>query len=102
MDVRVESSECAICLEDVRIDFAASSKELRCGHLFHKSCIDTWLNQTNTCPYCRGRVIQDNQNRLVNIIERVFWEVIERCCLLRNHFFSEEVIYNRWLDPDNM
>ena len=26
---------------------------LNCNHLFHSDCIDKWLKQSNTCPYCK-------------------------------------------------
>lgn len=40
---------CAICTED----FVSGTvvRELHCGHLFHKKCIDLWfLDQSATCP----------------------------------------------------
>jgi hypothetical protein len=29
----------------------------RCGHYFHNTCIETWLNNHITCPNCRQNVI---------------------------------------------
>ena len=52
---------CAICLEE----FVASdvSKErskvfkAKCGHVFHASCVMTWLRKKHTCPLCREQVL---------------------------------------------
>ncbi|EDQ85365.1 uncharacterized protein MONBRDRAFT_11939 [Monosiga brevicollis MX1] len=49
---------CPICLEQL----AAGGYQYRtgqvvrlhsCGHCFHRSCIDSWLQQATTCPTCR-------------------------------------------------
>lgn len=45
------SNECSICFDD--LDNDNPKKELHCGHVFHKSCIDPWLTINFTCPYCR-------------------------------------------------
>eukprot|EP00268_Persea_americana_P016337 TRINITY_DN17736_c0_g1_i1.p1 TRINITY_DN17736_c0_g1~~TRINITY_DN17736_c0_g1_i1.p1 ORF type:complete len:167 (+),score=25.15 TRINITY_DN17736_c0_g1_i1:82-582(+) len=47
-----DDPHCSICLEEYR------DKELlrtlpRCGHNFHHSCIDMWLQKQSTCPVCR-------------------------------------------------
>ncbi|KAI3520330.1 hypothetical protein L1887_09680 [Cichorium endivia] len=46
-------SGCSICLADYN-----QSDVLRllpeCAHLFHLSCIDTWLKVHPTCPVCRN------------------------------------------------
>ena len=44
--------ECAICLDTINDEF----KLLHCNHYFHQECIDIWLKNHNTCPYCRTMV----------------------------------------------
>lgn len=44
--------ECAICLETDNNEFTT----LKCNHTFHTKCINMWLNNHNTCPYCRAIV----------------------------------------------
>ncbi|KAJ7953126.1 RING-H2 finger protein [Quillaja saponaria] len=53
-----DSENCAICLaefsrgEEVRV-------LPRCGHMYHKECIDLWLlTRSSYCPICRDRTIQ--------------------------------------------
>lgn len=41
-------NECPICYEDM-----PTPARLKCGHTFHKHCIDKWARQSATCPYCR-------------------------------------------------
>lgn len=43
--------ECPICLDDLPIE--GENKKLICGHVFHKKCIDIWLNISTICPLCR-------------------------------------------------
>ena len=42
---------CSICLNNVRNTRSVS--KLRCGHSFHRRCIDEWKSRTPTCPECR-------------------------------------------------
>jgi autocrine motility factor receptor len=42
------SDDCAICWD--RMDQA---RKLPCGHLFHNSCLRSWLEQDTSCPTCR-------------------------------------------------
>lgn len=42
------NSECPICLNN--ISFGA---QLFCNHVFHISCIQTWIENKNICPLCR-------------------------------------------------
>lgn len=43
--------DCHICLEAV--DFGVPVVRLCCDHLFHRTCIHTWLKIKRTCPICR-------------------------------------------------
>ena len=46
-----ESEKCSICLENYKKDNIIN--ELKCGHKYHKDCIDDWINDNNNCPLCR-------------------------------------------------
>lgn len=44
--------ECAICLSAV--EEGDEMRELKCRHIFHRSCMDEWLyHGRSTCPLCR-------------------------------------------------
>jgi hypothetical protein len=45
---------CSICIEEFKND--TDNKiilKLKCEHLFHKECLDPWLNTNKSCPLCR-------------------------------------------------
>lgn len=47
-----EEPECTICLDKIK---NTDKKVLSCNHIFHKNCVDTWLQETPNCPLCRRR-----------------------------------------------
>uniref|UniRef100_A0A182SF90 E3 ubiquitin-protein ligase AMFR n=1 Tax=Anopheles maculatus TaxID=74869 RepID=A0A182SF90_9DIPT len=47
-DLKQNSDNCAICWE--KMDTA---RKLPCAHLFHNSCLQSWLEQDTSCPTCR-------------------------------------------------
>jgi hypothetical protein len=52
-----EDSVCSICQEGaVAEDAAGVWRVLRCGHAFHRPCIDVWLQNHVRCPMCRRDV----------------------------------------------
>tara|TARA_B100000902_G_C27147487_1_gene831898 strand:+ start:28 stop:720 length:693 start_codon:yes stop_codon:yes gene_type:complete len=50
--LKKENHMCSICLTDVTLD----KKVLSCDHVYHKKCIDKWLERKSTCPVCRKEV----------------------------------------------
>ncbi|KAJ4753744.1 E3 ubiquitin-protein ligase arkadia [Rhynchospora pubera] len=47
-----EPERCVFCLSDV--SDGEEIRELRCRHIFHRACLDTWLeHRWATCPICR-------------------------------------------------
>ena len=29
---------------------------LNCGHIYHKDCIDVWIEKNTKCPLCRADI----------------------------------------------
>lgn len=54
--VDLDSPSCSICAQEWQ-----HGDEIRklntCRHYFHKSCVDTWFRDHNTCPLCRTNII---------------------------------------------
>jgi len=47
-DLEHNADDCAICWEAME-----TARKLPCGHLFHNSCLRSWLEQDTSCPTCR-------------------------------------------------
>jgi len=46
---------CAVCLEECN---STSGGALPCHHIFHRDCINKWLERHNDCPTCKQQVRQ--------------------------------------------
>jgi hypothetical protein len=53
-DISRCENDCSICLESFRL--RQHIKELPCGHMFHKNCIDRWVARSEVCPCCRCNI----------------------------------------------
>jgi hypothetical protein len=61
--------DCAICLNPVRR--TRHTPELKCGHIFHKECLDNWEGKGgDTCPLCR-KMISGAEYRVTITIENL-------------------------------
>lgn len=49
--------ECPICLEIFgELDDDTLLCSLKCGHSYHKKCVNDWLSKDNSCPNCRIQI----------------------------------------------
>ncbi|XP_014780463.1 E3 ubiquitin-protein ligase AMFR [Octopus bimaculoides] len=51
------NDDCAICWEKME-----NARKLPCGHLFHHSCLRSWLEQDTSCPTCRTMLNNRSNN----------------------------------------
>ncbi|KAJ7312156.1 hypothetical protein JRQ81_006500 [Phrynocephalus forsythii] len=57
-ELAANNDDCAICWDSMQ-----SARKLPCGHLFHNSCLRSWLEQDTSCPTCRMSLnIADNHH----------------------------------------
>ncbi|KAF8654452.1 hypothetical protein HU200_061637 [Digitaria exilis] len=54
VEVAEPGATCAICKDDLPL--ASQARKLPCSHLYHSTCIVTWLEIHNSCPVCRFRI----------------------------------------------
>lgn len=82
--------DCAICWDEMK-----TARKLPCGHLFHHSCLRSWLEQDTSCPTCRTSLKGHHHDDLLidedeiedrSEIEEEFIEQNNRPNQ-RNHFF---------------
>lgn len=50
-----EALECAVCLSEFAGDDTLRMLP-KCCHVFHRECVDTWLQSHVTCPVCRANL----------------------------------------------
>ncbi|XP_055060344.1 RING finger protein 150a isoform X3 [Misgurnus anguillicaudatus] len=47
---------CAVCIEDYKPNDVV--RTLPCRHVFHKNCVDPWLQDHRTCPMCKMNILK--------------------------------------------
>mmetsp|Transcript_44997 Transcript_44997/g.104144 ORF Transcript_44997/g.104144 Transcript_44997/m.104144 type:complete len:511 (+) Transcript_44997:87-1619(+) len=47
---------CMVCLGD--FEQGVECRRLRCGHAFHRQCVDEWLQRSPVCPVCKTEPIE--------------------------------------------
>ncbi|KAI1890126.1 hypothetical protein AGOR_G00170420 [Albula goreensis] len=64
-ELATNNDDCAICWDSMQ-----TARKLPCGHLFHNSCLRSWLEQDTSCPTCRmslnineGGHVRDDRQR---------------------------------------
>uniref|UniRef100_A0A1L8DSF2 Putative e3 ubiquitin ligase n=1 Tax=Nyssomyia neivai TaxID=330878 RepID=A0A1L8DSF2_9DIPT len=79
-DLTENSDNCAICWE--KMD---SARKLPCSHLFHNSCLQSWLEQDTSCPTCRLALSVQHSVTLHPNMDRI--DEQETAGRANNHFF---------------
>lgn len=46
---------CSICIEN--LNTRKNILKVKCGHMFHKECIDKWTASNKTCPNCMSIIM---------------------------------------------
>ncbi|GKA69184.1 E3 ubiquitin protein ligase RHA2A [Tanacetum coccineum] len=60
---QIKDSDCVVCLN--RLCDGEIVRRLTCQHVFHKECLDGWLDCFNfSCPVCRCKLVSDERVRL--------------------------------------
>jgi hypothetical protein len=54
-----EEVVCSICLELLNDDNVTTNE--CCNHSYHPVCINTWLQENNTCPSCRHELFPEEE-----------------------------------------
>lgn len=81
-------SVCSICLLDIE-NYQLDSKTLNCGHKYHMTCINIWLQNNNTCPYCRNVLEQSKSKKYIECLIKSLYII---CILLLNVALSGLVL----------
>ena len=75
MKIDESSKSCSIFLVDFGIDKVASP--LPCKNYFHNDCIVPWLNRSNTCPLCRHKLPQEDEDEIEKDLQSFFDGVVD-------------------------
>ncbi|CAL5183984.1 unnamed protein product [Lathyrus oleraceus] len=69
--------DCAVCLSKMKEK--EEIRELQCKHVFHKSCLDTWISfkyNNTTCPICRvsaGSIMEEDDQFFYDDDLQISW-----------------------------
>jgi hypothetical protein len=95
----VDVDVCAICLNNVKKTNKKTTTMLECNHYYHTECIDVWLSEKNTCPYCmqvttyKPKAVNEiKKETVINIINN---NVQNRNNIRNNNTNTNTNIFNR-------
>lgn len=63
--------DCAICLDEVN---TTNMETLKCGHVFHSSCMVHW--HQNSCPMCRALVVNEDDIQKLAHIQHIILRIL--------------------------
>ena len=96
------NDDCAICWDHMN-----KARKLPCGHLFHTTCLRSWLEQDTSCPTCRHSLRHREEDTLNDAANQFDTEnnldggrgmFNPNAVQFTNHFFHfDGSRYARWL-----
>ncbi|GIY74209.1 e3 ubiquitin-protein ligase AMFR [Caerostris extrusa] len=81
-EIEANSDDCAICWDRLE-----SARKLPCGHLFHTSCLHSWLEQVTNCPTCRTSLVPKPNTRTNTEGANLVGQDTRQPTQTTNHFF---------------
>ncbi|XP_054807025.1 putative RING-H2 finger protein ATL36 isoform X2 [Prosopis cineraria] len=69
-----ENSQCTVCLSEYQGEDVLRILPY-CGHFFHATCIDLWLQQHSTCPVCRISLRKSSERK--RVMQPLFSAVVQ-------------------------
>lgn len=105
-----QHSSCSVCLEEFKDNETISKTS--CNHMFHKNCLETWLNTNTKCPFCRNTLKEENnylinrrnlEDRIDMFINQIQLNNLDNLNirLLTESFMNDNIINNNILDNQN-
>lgn len=91
-----DGADCAVCL--CKIEEEEEIREvMRCGHIFHRECLDRWVDnghRNKTCPLCRGSLAPP---RMINEVgeEVIVFKFLSFCSGSTNN--TRSMWWLRWI-----
>jgi len=67
------TSICLICQEEdlITLDMENNIMQTQCFHLFHKECMEKWLEYGYNCPCCRFELQEENKPPFEDMLEQI-------------------------------
>ncbi|KAH1051465.1 hypothetical protein AAZX31_08G157100 [Glycine max] len=76
---------CAVCKDQITPH--AEAKQLPCKHLYHSDCITPWLELHASCPLCRFRLEEEEEEGGDGVMTKIRREIIARLTVLTEEDF---------------
>ncbi|KAG8493372.1 hypothetical protein CXB51_010924 [Gossypium anomalum] len=104
-----KDAQCTVCLSEYRREDVLRILPY-CGHSFHVTCIDLWLQQHSTCPVCRISLRELPEKK--RLMQPLFssadrshfgtesFNMHTYNCLLRGHGFPSRTRESPVMDPN--
>jgi hypothetical protein len=96
-DMNDETKETLYC--PISLDLMLTPMKTSCQHIFDMKNINEWIKQNNTCPVCRGQILDiknldvENNNKIMEILEKIKIKY-KRKIYTYEQFMKEEYNYH--------